>query len=100
MKEMRTHENLAQHELIGLQVRVTHSADRKQQAVRGKVVDETKNMVVLERNDGSEVRIAKIGRRFAFGLDGAEWELDGRDIAFDPAERVKRCASVRARKVK
>jgi len=96
---VRNAQNLPQHELIGLDARVAHSSDRKQIGVRGRVVDETKNMLVLEKADGSEARIAKIGRRFAFEVDGKEIEVDGNEIAFDPVERVKKCADVRVKKV-
>ena len=83
--------------MIGLAVKVISSADRKQKGVRGRVVDETKNMFVLEQDDGKIVRIAKIGRTFRFELGGAKCEVDGSRIAFDPVERVKRCAGVKVK---
>ncbi|MDO8339367.1 MAG: ribonuclease P protein subunit [Candidatus Burarchaeum sp.] len=94
---MRTPANLAQHELMGLAVEVAGSADRKQKGVRGTVVDETKNMLAVELADGRVVHIAKIGRTFRFNVGGAKCEMDGSKIAFDPVERVKRCAGVKVR---
>ncbi len=94
---MRTPANLAQHELMGLGVEVTGSADRKQKGVRGMVVDETKNMLAIEQDNGKIVHIAKIGRTFRFKVCGERCEMDGRKIAFDPVERVKRCAGVKVK---
>jgi len=88
---MRNAQNLPRHELIGLPAVVVHSSDRKQMGMKGKIVDETKNMLVFERDDGKEMKIAKIGRRFAFEVEGKTVELDGNKIAFDPVERVKKC---------
>jgi ribonuclease P protein subunit POP4 len=97
---VRTPGNLAQHELIGLPVRVVASSDRKQVGIRGRVVDETRNMLVIEKNDGKVLRIAKAGRTFRFSLKGAACEVEGRRIAFDPVERVRRCAGVKARRAR
>ena len=97
---MITPANLLQHELIGLPVRVSDSADRKQAGMRGKVVDETKNMLVIEGNDGRALRIPKLGRTFRFSLKGLKCEARGRDFAFHPVERVRRCAGKRVRIVR
>jgi len=97
---MRTPANLLQHELIGLPLQVVDSSDRKQVGIHGKVVDETKNMLVIEKNDGKIVRIAKIGRTFRFSLRGAECDVKGDKIAFDPVERVRKCAGRSARIVR
>ena len=94
---MRMPANLAQHEFMGLAVEVTGSADRKQKGVRGRVVDETRNMLAVELADGRVVRIAKIGRTFRFNVGGAKCEVDGSKVAFDPVERVKRCAGVKVK---
>ena len=40
--------NLRKHELIGLDVEVLHATDPSQAHVRGRVVDETRNTLVLE----------------------------------------------------
>jgi len=90
---MVTERNLAKHELIGLPVRVVRSADRSLDGVSGRVVDETRNMLVLRRDgDGRQLRVAKELCTFRFGLPGGRTaELDGSAIRFRPEDRVKRC---------
>lgn len=80
--------NLRKHELIGLQVEVVHATDPSQSHVRGRVVDETRNTLVLEVR-GREKRIPKHGSRFRFDVEGGV-EVDGEDIRFRPEDRVKK----------
>ena len=80
--------NLRKHELIGLEVEVLHATDPSQAHVRGRVVDETRNTLVLEIR-GDEKRIPKHGSRFRFDIqDGLE--VDGEEIRFRPEDRVKK----------
>jgi ribonuclease P protein subunit POP4 len=80
--------NLRKHELIGLEVEVLHSTDPSQTHVRGRVVDETRNTLVLEIQ-GDEKRIPKHGSRFRFEIQGG-LEVDGEEIRFRPEDRVKK----------
>ncbi|MBU0586392.1 ribonuclease P protein component 1 [Candidatus Micrarchaeota archaeon] len=87
---MRTAENLRIHELIGLEVEVERSSCRKWIGIKGRVVDETKNLLVIEKK-GKESRIPKISCSFLFILeDRNKVRLDGKDIAFRPEERTKK----------
>jgi len=80
--------NLRKHELIGLDVEVIHATDPSQAHVRGRVVDETRNTLVLEIH-GDEKRIPKHGSRFRFEIPGG-FEVDGEEIRFRPEDRVKK----------
>jgi ribonuclease P protein subunit POP4 len=80
--------NLRKHELIGLEVEVLHATDPTQAHVRGRVVDETRNTLVLEIQ-GDEKRIPKHGSRFRFEIQGG-LEVDGEEIRFRPEDRVKK----------
>jgi ribonuclease P protein subunit POP4 len=80
--------NLRKHELIGLEVEVLHATDPTQAHVRGRVVDETRNTLVLEIQ-GDEKRIPKHGSRFRFDIQGG-LEVDGEEIRFRPEDRVKK----------
>jgi ribonuclease P protein subunit POP4 len=85
--------NVARHELIGLEVQIASCPDPSYQGAEGRVVDETRNTLVLaRRGSGRTIRVPKDGVRFRFALpDGRTAELDGRSIAFRPEDRVKRC---------
>ncbi len=80
--------NLRKHELIGLQVQVLRATDPGQVHVNGRVVDETRNLLVIE-SGGVEKRIPKQGARFRFEVQGGI-EVEGDEIRFRPEDRVKK----------
>jgi ribonuclease P protein subunit POP4 len=80
--------NLRKHELIGLDVEVVMATDPTQERLRGRIVDETRNTLVLEVR-GDEKRIPKRGSRFRFDIQGGV-EVDGDEIRFRPEDRVKK----------
>lgn len=80
--------NLRKHELIGLRVEVVDATDPTHEHLRGRVVDETRNMLVLEIQ-GEEKRIPKHGTRFLFDIQGG-FEVEGDEIRFRPEDRVKK----------
>ena len=90
---MITEGNVNRHELIGLEATVALSPDPSLVGARGRVVDETRNTLVLARQgSGRAVRVAKEGARFRLELPGGRFaEIDGSSIAFRPEDRVKRC---------
>jgi ribonuclease P protein subunit POP4 len=88
---LRTKKNLLYSTFIGLEVEISNSSQRELVGLRGKVVDETKNLLVIERSDGKEVRIPKVSGTFRFTLeDGSKMDVLGMKIAFRPEERPKK----------
>ena len=49
-----TEKNLASHEWIGLQAKVVESTDPNRIGIQGRIVDETKNLVVIETKKGEK----------------------------------------------
>lgn len=87
---MRTASNLHLHELIGLEVEVEKSSCRGFMGMRGRVVDETKNLLVIE-GKGKEAKVPKVPCVFVFTLeDGKKVRISGKAIAFRPEERTKK----------
>lgn len=87
---MRTPSNLHLHELIGLEAEIINSSSRNLLGLRGKVVDETKNMLTLEAK-GREIKVQKIANEFLFFLEnGEKVKIRGKDILFRPEERTKK----------
>ena len=80
--------NLRKHELIGLEVAIVGSPDPSLVGVRGLIVDETRNTIVVE-SAGREKRVPKQGTRFRFDVQGG-LEVDGVEILFRPEDRVKK----------
>lgn len=84
-----TPNNILRHELIGLNVRVAKSTDPTIQSVRGKVVDETRNMLTIDRR-GKRILVPKNTSSFRFGLnDGTVVEVDGSRLVARPENRLK-----------
>jgi ribonuclease P protein subunit POP4 len=63
-----TRENLPCHELIGLDVEIMQSADQSLVGVKGRIINETKNTVSIEKENGKEVTIAKGIATFKFKI--------------------------------
>ena len=63
-----TPDNLLQHELIGLRTEVEDSSNRNMRGLCGTIVDETRNMIVIEEEHRKEKKIPKAGNVFVFEL--------------------------------
>lgn len=79
---------LVKHELIGLQVEVISATDPTVVGLKGRVVDETRNTLIIE-GAGRERMIAKRGSVFRFGVGGGV-DVEGERILFRPEDRIKR----------
>ncbi len=83
--------NLLFSTFIGLEVEISNSSQRQLVGLKGKVIDETKNLIVIEKPGGKEVRVPKVSATFRFTLDdGGKMDVDGAGIAFRPHERAKK----------
>lgn len=83
--------NLIYHELIGLEVEISSAKDPTHEKIAGKVIDETRNTILVGKRSGGRARIPKATSTFAFKLpDGREILVDGRAIMGRPEERLKR----------
>jgi len=81
--------DLKRHELIGLEVEIVSSTHQGYVGIRGRVVDETRRMLVIDAN-GSEKKVPKASCVFEF-VDGDQKErIEGAEIEFRPEDRVKR----------
>ncbi len=91
MSSVRNKSNLLYSTFIGLAVEISNSSQRELVGLKGKVVDETKNLIVIEKPDGKETRIPKASAEFRFTLDdGTKFEIEGRKMSFRPEERPKK----------
>lgn len=88
---MITKKNLLYSTFIGLEVEIINSSQRKLIGISGKIVDETKNLIVIERSDSREVKIPKVSSTFRFTTDDKQKvDVIGKEIAFRPHERPKK----------
>jgi ribonuclease P protein subunit POP4 len=87
---MITEKNLVRHELIGLEVEIRKSTNKSQIGIKGRVVDETYNMLVIETEKG-EKKVEKKSCVFVFKLpNGKKVEVEGWVLVGRPEDRIKK----------
>jgi ribonuclease P protein subunit POP4 len=87
---MITKKNLLYSTFIGLEVEITNSSQRHLVGLKGTVTDETKNLIIIEK-EGKETKIPKVSSTFLFTVDsGEKVEVQGKKMAFRPHERPKK----------
>jgi len=86
---MNARGDLKRHELIGLEVEIVSSTHQGYVGIRGRVVDETRRMFVIE-SAGAEKKIPKGSCVFEFVDGGQRERVKGAEIEFRPEDRVKR----------
>jgi len=86
---MQKPSNIIKHELIGLNIKVLQSTNKAIIGIKGKVVDETKNMFIIKSNDG-EKKVPKKENTFEVHLpDGNVVEVKGALLIGRPESRLK-----------
>ncbi len=81
--------NIVLHELIGLRVLVSNSSDPDQRGIRGTVVDETKNLLLIQTKAGVKKVVKKIST-FKFISGKNTFTVNGEEISFRPHERIEK----------
>jgi ribonuclease P protein subunit POP4 len=82
--------NFSRHEFIGLSVVVAGSTNPSQKGMRGRVIDETKNTIVITDGDRGR-RLQKPGLTLRFTLpDSSSIEVTGEEMRGRPVDRVKK----------
>ena len=84
---MITAENIALHELIGLDAKVTQSSNAQSIGLKGKIVDETKSMFVLLTENGIK-KLPKENTIWKFSFGNNEIMLNGNMLTKRPYERM------------
>ena len=89
LSKMISAKNLIRHELIGLKVEVVDSTNKFHIGIKGLVVDETKNLLIIETEKGIK-KIQKKGTTFVFEIpNGKKVKVNGTIIAKRPEDRIK-----------
>ena len=84
-----TPQNILRHELIGLTVKVTNANNPMIEGIRGVVVDETKNMLMISAKR-RKFMIPKNVATFRFDLPGGiRVDVDGERLVAKPENRLK-----------
>jgi len=83
-------QNVARHELIGLDVLVSGAQNPFHRGVNGNIIDETRNLVVIQTDKGIK-KIPKFGSVFHICLpDQTLVEIHGSALILAPEKRLRR----------
>jgi ribonuclease P protein subunit POP4 len=81
-------QNVLRHELIGLDILVSVAKNPLHKGLCGCIIDETKNLLVIETPRGIK-RIPKMHSRFQLHLPGSDIvEIDGSVMVLAPEKRI------------
>jgi len=83
-----TRDNLGCHEWIGLNARVAESSDKSRIGIRGKIIDETKNLIVIETANG-EKKLPKREVKLMVEIGKEKVLLDCSRLSQKPEDRIK-----------
>ncbi|MBU0898843.1 MAG: ribonuclease P protein component 1 [Nanoarchaeota archaeon] len=82
---------LVRHELIGLHVKIIDSTDPSVIGMEGRVVDETRNTFIIEKEDGNTKTVVKENCVFSFEYEtGKCVKVDGKILVARSEDRLKK----------
>ena len=84
-----TADNIARHELIGLDARISGAKNSSQKKIKGKIIAETRNTFMISQGN-NEKTVAKGDASFTFNLGGTSVEVEGKALIGRPEDRVKK----------
>ncbi len=77
---------LARSELIGLDVKIVESENSFNKGIKGKIIDETKNMFEIKTK---ETRKKIIKNQCVFEFKEQNMQINGKSLSTRPEERIK-----------
>ncbi|MGH9909444.1 MAG: ribonuclease P protein component 1 [Nitrososphaerales archaeon] len=85
-----TSQNIIAHELIGIDAKIVESRDPTLEKVSGKIVYETKNMLMLNVNNKMKMIPKKVVKLALELPDNSECLVNGSDLVGRPEDRIQR----------
>ena len=82
-RRMDTLLDLIRGELIGLNLRVIGKE------IQGRIIDETKNLFIIETSDKKRKKLIKKNNVFEFLVENEIIRVDGKVLAVRPEERIR-----------
>ncbi len=80
--------DIVKHELIGLRAKVVDSKNKANIGIKGKIIDETKNTIIIE-SKGEKKRLFKNNITIDVQVDKKIVRINGKLLLGRPKERVK-----------
>jgi len=91
---MNDYERVAKGELIGLQLEITESKNKSLKGMKGKIINETKNMLTIDTKYGIK-KIIKSEVKMKLKTNNKEFDVDGNILIGRPEDRVKRIRGIK-----
>lgn len=82
--------SIYQQEFIGRYAEVIDSEHNGFKKVRGKIVDETMNTLMIEDESGISKMIPKKGNTFKIKIEKSDYLVEGNKILHRPEDRIKK----------
>lgn len=80
--------DLVRDELIGLYIEVIKSKNKSNEGIKGKIIDETRNTIVVEQENNKK-RLFKNNININVYIEDKIIPIDGRNLIGRPKERIK-----------
>ena len=77
--------DVIKYELIGCSLEITDSENKSLIGIKGKIIDETKNMLILENK-----KLIKSQSKFKIKIDNKNYLIDGKLLVGRPEDRLKK----------
>lgn len=87
-REVRTPQNIARHELIGLEIEVVEAKNKSLIGRKGAIVDETRDTLKIQEK-GKTITMMKNAIVFRTKIGGKTVEIDGSCLMGRPEDRAK-----------
>ena len=85
--------DISRLELIGLSIEITESGNKSLVGLRGKIIDETKNVLTLDTKNGIK-KVIKSQIKFKMETNNKKIEVNGKLITNRPEDRLKRTRKI------
>ncbi|ABU81774.1 ribonuclease P protein component 1 [Ignicoccus hospitalis] len=85
-----TPKNVIYHNLVGLRVEVLAHPDPSMKGLKGRIIDESKSFLTIEKDNGELVKVQKLGTFVLVLPSGRKVEVRGELLRGRPEERLKK----------
>ena len=83
--------DIIHHELVGLHVKVVDSTDPSIVNLQGRIIDETRNTFIIEKEDGNTKTLVKENCIFSFEYEtNKRVKVSGKLLIARPEDRLKK----------
>jgi|TARA_Y100000310_G_scaffold159627_1_gene159241 ribonuclease P protein subunit POP4 len=85
--------NIVKFELIGLTMEITEAKNKSLIGLKGKIIDETRNMLTLDTKKGIK-KLIKSQVKLKMKFKNKNIEIDGRLLVNRPEDRIKKVRKI------